>query len=52
MPGMAHATAEHMKVPVTTTSEEWTAITIVIALAALGGFMLLRRRDEASEITS
>ena len=52
MPGMAHATAEHMKVPVTTTPEEWTAITIVIALAALGGFMLLRRRDEASEITS
>lgn len=52
MPGMPHATAEHMKVPVTTTPEEWTAITIVIVLAALGGFVLLRRRDDANEVTS
>ena len=52
MPGMPHATAEHMKVPVTTSPEEWTAITTIIILAALGGFVLLRRRDDANEVTS
>lgn len=52
MPGMPNATAEHMKVPVTTTPEGWTAITIIIALSAVGGLLLLRRRGDPNEITS
>lgn len=46
MPGMAHATAEHMDVPLTTTKAGWAVIAVLITLSAVGGLLLLRRRDE------
>lgn len=52
MPGMSHATAEHMKVPVTTTPAGWTVIALLIGLAAIGGLALLRRGDKPPETIS
>ena len=47
MPNMPAATAEHMKLDVTTSAAEWVVIGIVVALSALIGLYLLRPPADA-----
>lgn len=52
MAGMAHATAEPMNVPRTTTPAGWAVVALIIAVSALAGILLLRRRGEPAELRS
>lgn len=50
MAGMAHATAEPMNVPRTTTPAGWAVVALIIALSAVAGILLLRRGDDSAEL--